>query len=39
MDVFEYDYQYYPYSTLSDKNPMYPTLFVFAKNKVPMETI
>jgi hypothetical protein len=34
MDVFEYDFQYYPYSKLSelsDKNPTYPTLFVSEK--------
>jgi hypothetical protein len=42
MDVFESGVQYYPYSTLSeifDKNPTYPTLFVSAKNKAPIETI
>jgi hypothetical protein len=38
MDVFESDFQYYPNSILSeisDKNPTYPTLFVFAKVKYP----
>jgi hypothetical protein len=42
MDVFESDFQYYPNSTLSkisDKNPTYPTLFVSAKNKVPIQNI
>jgi hypothetical protein len=42
MDVFESDFQYYPYSTLSelsDKNATYPTLSVSAKNKVTIETI
>jgi hypothetical protein len=37
MDVFEYDFQHYLYSTLSDKNPTYLTLFGSAKNKVPIE--
>jgi hypothetical protein len=38
MDVFESDFQYYPNSTLSeisDKNSIYPTLFVSAKIKYP----
>jgi hypothetical protein len=43
MDVFEYDFQHYPYSTLSDiirqKSDIYPTLFIFTKNKVPIEAI
>jgi hypothetical protein len=41
MDVFESDFQYYSNSTLSeisDKNPTYPTLFVFAKVKYPYKT-
>jgi hypothetical protein len=39
MDLFESDFQYYSYSTLSElsnKNPTYMTLFVSAKNKVPI---
>jgi hypothetical protein len=36
MDVFEFDFEYYPNLTLSelfDKNPTYTTLFVSAKIK------
>jgi hypothetical protein len=42
MDVFKSVFQYYPYSTLSelfDKNLTYMTLFISAKNKVPIKTI
>jgi hypothetical protein len=39
MDVFESDFEYYPYSTLSELSDKNLTLFVSAKNKVPIETI
>jgi hypothetical protein len=42
MDVFESDFLYYSYLTLSelsDKNQTYPMLFVSTKYKVPIETI
>jgi hypothetical protein len=39
MNVFESNFQHYPYSTLSYINLTCLTLFAFKKNKVPIEAI
>jgi hypothetical protein len=39
LDVFESDFQYYPYSTLSKLSDKKSNIIVSARNKVPIETI